>query len=249
MKAFIVEDEVPAMIRMKEIIKSSPQDISICGEASIGEVAIQKINKLRPDVIFLDIQLPDINGFEVLAKITCSPYVIFTTAYSEHALKAFEYHSIDYLIKPIEQEKFNSALKKLEDIKVKSTQDVFQNMDHFMQMVQKPKSTTLAVKERDRIMLLNLDEIAYFEADDKYVNVCCANGKRHLLSKSLSQLELELPPQFHRIQRSFIVNQNYVVELERHFKGRFVLKLIDQKKTTIKTGEMYLSKVKEVFGI
>jgi two-component system LytT family response regulator len=248
-KVFIVEDEVPALIRMQDLIQGSSFDIQICGEAALGREAIRKINALQPDVIFLDIQLPDINGFEILQHLKCNPFIIFTTAYEEFALKAFEFHSIDYLVKPIDQSRFDLSIQKLKNLQVKSTNAALQNMDEWAKSLRPQKGTTLPVKDRDRIILLNFDDIVYFQAEDKYVNVALQNGTKYLLNKSLSKLELELPIHFHRVHRSYIVNQHFVFELERYFKGRFVLKMNDQKGTAIKTGEMFHSKIKEVFGL
>lgn len=249
MKAFIVEDEIPAMARMQDLINSSSFDIQICGEATLGKEAVRKINELRPEVVFLDIQLPDINGFEILEFLKCNPYIIFTTAYEEFALKAFEFYSIDYLVKPIDQARFDLAIRKLENLQLKSTNAALQNVDEWAKSLRPQKSTTLPVRERDRIILLNFDDIVYFQAEDKYINVVLQNGTKHLLNKPLSKLELELPHHFHRVHRSYIVNHHFVYELERYFKGRFVLKMNDQKGTSIKTGEMFHSKIKEVFGI
>lgn len=248
MRVFILEDEIPAMGRMKELIRVSPHAIEICGEAQLGTEAIQMIDRLKPDLLFLDIQLPDISGFEVLKKLEISPYVIFTSAYAEHALKAFEYHSIDYLVKPITQERFDAAIDKYDRLKPVPATEALAKLHELIEANRKSQITTLPIKDRDRIKLISFDDIAYFEAEDKYVTVALADGNKFLLSRSLAQLEIELPNHFHRVHRSFIVNQEFVVELERHFKGRFLLKLNDRGRTKIRSGEMYRQRVKNVFG-
>jgi two-component system LytT family response regulator len=249
MKILIVEDEEPAILRLKELISNSPEKIEICDQAQLGVTAVELIDKWHPDVVLMDIHLPDFNGFEVLNRASFCPYVIFTTAYAEHALKAFEYHAVDYLVKPVEQDKFNAAIRKYLVMNQGPARDVFQKLQVLIECGKQNKISTLPVKEKGRIRLISLDDIAYLKSEDKYVNAMLSNGKSVLLGKTLSELEMELPDNFHRVQRSYIVNRDFVSELERYFKGRFVLKLHDHHRTMIRTGELYNQKVKDIFGL
>lgn len=249
MKVILVEDELPALQRLRKMVVASPHFLEIVGEAHSGELALEQIHSLRPDAIFLDIHLMDMTGFELLAKLQHHPYVIFTTAYQEYALKAFEFLSVDYLLKPFDQTRFDKAVQKLMQLQTPSTEHAIADLQTWVQQQRARPQHTLPIKDKDRIRLIAFEEIAYFKAEDKYVQVVLANGKQHLLSKSLSQLALELPDSFLRVHRSYILNRDYVYELQRYFKGRFVIKLNDRGNTTITSSELYQTEIKAVFGL
>ncbi len=249
MKVLIVEDEYPALERMKVLVANSSHRLDLVGEASSGAAAIASIEAQQPEAIFLDIHLMDMTGFEVLSRLQHNPFVIFTTAYQEYALKAFEYLSVDYLLKPFNQSRFDKAVSKLMDLQSPTASNAFQLFQQWTQQQATPKAQTLAIKDKDRITLVPMEDIAFLKAEDKYVKVCLANGKQHLLTKTLSQLELELPDEFLRVHRSYIVHRAYVYELQRYFKGRFVLKLNDKAQTNITSSDMYAAKIKASFGL
>lgn len=248
MNVIIVEDESPALKRMRQLIAAAPMPLEILAEARSGKTAIEQIDSLAPDAIFLDIHLMDMTGFEVLSRIQHNPYVIFTTAYHEYALQAFEHLSIDYLLKPFDQVRFNKALEKLSTLQAASSENAFTAFRTWMQNNGK-RPQSLPIKDKDRIHLIAFEEVAYFKAADKYVSVILRNGKEHLLTKSLTQLQLELPDNFLRVHRSYIVNRQLVFQLQRYFKGRFLLKLNDHQHTTITSSEAYQTQIKLAFGI
>ena len=128
-KAFIVEDELPAMKRVKKLLSEHHFTVELVGEADNGKIAIEQIEVLRPDVLFLDIQLPDMTGFEVLSALTYQPLVIFTTAYDQYAIKAFESFSIDYLVKPFDANRFQLAIEKLKKMGNQQKQVDFQKLE------------------------------------------------------------------------------------------------------------------------
>lgn len=247
--ALIIEDEYPARLRMNQLLEDHTDTIKILGEADTGKKAISLIEAKKPDVIFLDIQLPDMTGFDVLQRISYQPTIIFTTAYSEYALQAFENYSIDYLVKPIEKNRFNQAIEKLKNWGQKTKVDD-QLIEHLLQAMQKPKTPqSLPIKKKDKIILVDFEQVAFFKAEDKYVNVHMSNGTEHLLSKSLSTLSNTLPEQFIRLHRSYIVNRHFVSEIQKYFKGKYILQLSDSKASKITTGETYTDIVKKIFSL
>jgi len=247
--ALIIEDEYPARLRMHQLLEAHTETIAILGEADTGKKAIALIEAQKPDVIFLDIQLPDMTGFDVLKKISYQPSIIFTTAYSEYALKAFENYSIDYLVKPIEKERFDQSIQKLKHWDQKNKVDE-QLVEHLLQAMKKPKMVqSLPIKKKDKIILVDFEQIVFFKAEDKYVNVHMNNGTEHLLSKSLSALADTLPEQFIRLHRSYIVNRKFVSEIQKYFKGKFILQLSDNNGSKITTGETYTDIVKKTFSL
>ena len=248
-KVIIVDDELPARLRVHKMIADFPQRLEFLGEADCGKDAIQLIETLRPDAVFLDIQMPDMTGFEMINQLSYQPMIIFTTAYAEHAIKAFETVSVDYLVKPFDKDRFQKAIEKLTRFTPPTPTDEYQQLANLLQQTKSKKSLALPIKKKDKIILVEFENISHFKAEDKYVNVTLKDGVQHLLTKSIAQLEQDLPDQFIRVHRSYIVNRSYIFEIQKYFKGRLALKLKDNNHTTITTGETYTSKVKEVLGL
>jgi two-component system LytT family response regulator len=248
-KAIIVDDE-PAARRLLHHLCTNVENIQVIGEAANGKAAIDLINNLKPDVVFLDIQMPYITGLEVLEKIEYQPNIIFTTAYEHYALKAFESFAVDYLLKPIKEERFASSIEKLKEFgKINKTIDIRELQKMIGELKPKPSLNALPVKTGDRILLIDFDSLAYLEANDKYVNAFSIEGNKYLIDYTLSQLEEKLPDPFLRVQKSFIINKNLVKEVHKHFNSRFVLILNDKKTTRITTGLTYFDKVRTHFGL
>jgi len=248
MKSYIVEDEKLAGNRLKQLIKDGIHDLEILGDSQTGKQAIKDINRLKPELIFLDIQLLDMTGFDVLQNIVYQPYVIFTTAYHEYAIDAFDHFAVDYLLKPIDQNKFNNSLKKLLQLRGKISMKTFDSVNTWIKKEAK-KRTSFSIKKNDKITLVDVDYVAWIKAEDKYVEIGEKNGKRHLLNKTLKQLEGELPDSFVRIHRSHIINKDYVFEIHKYFKGRYIFKLNDNDRSSITSSESYLSEIKEKFEL
>jgi len=250
LKGFIVEDEHLASNRLKKMLESYATDINIIGEADQGGIAIRAIEEHRPDVLFLDIQLPDMTGFEVLQQLTYHPLVIFTTAYEQYAIKAFDTHSIDYLVKPYRLDRFKRAIEKL--LKFGSTTSS-KDYAAINQMVRPPKeqppSFSFPIKLGDRILLIDYEDITHLQAEEKYINVFTKNGKKYLSDGSLGKLEGTLPNYFVRVHRSYIINQKHIKEARRFFKGKLILVLDDTQETAITTGETYTKKVRKLLGV
>lgn len=244
MTTYIVEDEKLAADRMMQLINNSLHDIKVMGTSQTGKQAVKEINMLKPEVIFLDIQLLDMTGFDVLSHLVYQPYVIFTTAYNQYAVDAFSHIAVDYLLKPLTQEKLDQAIKKLQTLKDRSLQT--SNTVQISQPKIK-KRTSFSIKKNDKIILVDIDNVAWCEAADKYVEIGEKNGKIHLITKTLKQLEKELPEQFVRIHRSYIINKDFVYEIHKHFKGRYIFYLNDKDRSSITSSESYAAEIKERF--
>lgn len=246
----IIEDEYPARLRLENMLGQHKENIKLIGQADTGKAAIEMTNLLRPDVLFLDIHLPDMIGFEVLQKLDYHPMVIFTTAYAEYAVQAFEVFSVDYLVKPFDDLRFKKAIDKISQFQhVVPVPDYAKMATLFFEAQRKPKQTSLAVKSGNKILLIDYEDITHLKADDKYVTVSTATNKTYLCEKSLGTLEESLPDQFIRVHRSYIINKTWIAEIHRYFKGRLMLVIDDKERTTVITSESYTHAVKSALGL
>jgi two-component system, LytTR family, response regulator len=249
-KAIIIDDEPAARRLMKSLLQEHQHIIEVVGEAGNGKEAIEKIELLKPDVIFLDIQMPDLTGFEVIERLQHKPNIIFTTAYEQYAIKAFETFSIDYLLKPIKEERLEQSIYKLRQFgKSASPVDVNSLQQIIAQLNAPQKATALPIKTGDRIILVRFEQIAYLEANDKYVFVFTIEGHKYLTDQTLTVLEEKLPAQFYRIQKSFILNKDKIKEMHKHFNGRFLFILEDKASTQLTSGRTYYDSIKAEFGL
>ena len=243
--AIIIDDELPARIRLRKLLAEYSTSINIIDEATNGFEALEKINGMKPDIIFLDIQMPGIDGFEVLQKVKHLPIVIFTTAFDQYALKAFETNSVDYLLKPIEKERLKQAIAKLDRLKeISSNEQIQRIIDFANQLKPRKEISSFPIKTGDTIQLVRTSEIAYFEATDKYVTIHTLNEKEYITDISLKMMEEKLPNNFIRVHRSFILNKNIIIEIRKHFRGRFVIVLGVKSRTKITSGNGYFEEIK-----
>jgi two-component system LytT family response regulator len=248
--ALVIDDEYPARLMIKDLAVNHKDTIDIIAEAKNGREAIQLINELRPDVIFLDVTMPDISGFDVLSKIDHQPFVIFTTAYEQYAMKAFETNSVDYLIKPIEESRFARSIQKLQRFSGTSDQvDLAQLKIIFSELKQPKKATALPIKKGDKIILLKLEDVIYLEAKEKYVFVVTQDNKEHLSDTRLSEFEELLPANFIRVQKSFIINKDRIVEIHKHFGNRLILTMDTKNRTRITSGITYIEQIRNDLGL
>jgi two-component system, LytTR family, response regulator AlgR len=207
MKVLIVDDEAPARDRLRRLLENIP-GITTVGEAADGKAALQANSQLEPDVILLDIRMPGMDGLDAareLAKLPEPPAVIFTTAYGEHALEAFEAEALDYLVKPVRQERLEQALGRLHKRGILS--DETQGRSH------------LTVRKHGNLHLIPVEEILYFQADNKYVTAFLP-GREELLEESLKQLEEEFGPRFLRIHRNALIAMDALEGIEKNPDGR-----------------------------
>lgn len=248
--AIIIEDEYPARLRLEQMLSHHQDSIKLLGQADTGKAAIEMTKIYRPDVLFLDIHLPDMNGFGVLQALDYHPLVIFTTAYAEYAVQAFEVFSVDYLVKPFDDVRFKKAIDKISQFRhLVPVPDYAKMATLFFEAQHKAKQTSLAVKSGHKILLIDYEDITHLKADDKYVTVSTATNKTYLCEKSLGTLEESLPDYFIRVHRSYIINKTWIAEMHRYFKGRLMLVIDDKERTTVITSESYTHAVKSVLGL
>jgi two-component system LytT family response regulator len=220
----IVDDEKLARDLLKEYLENYPE-IEILGEADQGTEAVEKIDKLKPDLVFLDVQMPGMTGFDVLEDIEHEPYVIFVTAYDQYAIKAFEKNAVDYLLKPLDEERFRNAVNralKRKTLEHSSIEDLLSSMKSERKGTY---DTHIFVQKSEKLFNLPVDEIVYLEASGDYT-IITTKADQFVSSSGIGKLEEILNPEvFIRVHRSTIVNVNYLKEIERHFNGGMVVKM------------------------
>jgi two-component system, LytTR family, response regulator len=221
----IVDDEKLARDLLREYLQSI-QEIELLDECSKGSEAVEKINKLKPDLIFLDVQMPGMTGFEVLDEIDHEPYVIFITAYDQYAIKAFERNAIDYLLKPLDEERFRMAIEramKRKKMEEGSLEDLLGGMHEVKN--RDSYDSHIFVQKSEKLFNLPIEEIVYLEASGDYTIISTKNDQ-FVSSSGIGKLEeIMNPNSFIRVHRSTIVNVNYLKEIERHFNGGMVVKM------------------------
>ncbi|MEM9488623.1 MAG: LytTR family DNA-binding domain-containing protein [Myxococcota bacterium] len=229
-RTIIVDDEPLAREGIRLLLNGDPE-IELVGEAGNGVEAVEVIRKLRPDLAFLDIQMPTMNGFDVLAHLERSelPAVVFVTAYDHYALRAFEVHALDYLLKPYDDDRFFEALKKAKhQLRMVEVSALSERLLDLLASYEPPKKqvSRLAIKSSGRVVFLNVDDIDWIEAADYYVQLHVGD-KTYLHRQSMTSLEKQLDPEhFLRIHRSAIVHRDRIREL-RHQGRRDLIAVLD----------------------
>src|SRR5208283_334997 len=233
-RALIVDDEPLARQRIR-LLLSEDADVAIAGECEDGITAVEQIGATRPDLLFLDVQMPEMDGFEVLRRVPREqlPVVIFTTAYNEHALRAFDAHALDYLLKPFKPERFKESVQRARELIVNKQAGTAARglLELLGERPAAPSHLSrLAIKTADKVIFVNVDEIDAIEAAGKYA-VVQAGKENHVVRETMGSLESNLPPdRFLRISRSVIVNLDRVQELQPMFKGESVIVLKNGKR-------------------
>ena len=240
-RALVVDDEPLARERLQGFL-ARETDIYVVGESSDGDDAVQKILTLKPDLVFLDIQMPRRDGFGVLQALAGGklPVIIFTTAFDEHALRAFDAHALDYLLKPFKVSRFQEALQKArEALGGRGTQEALTRMLKLMEEQRRddtPRLTRLAIKDDDRTLFVPVADIDWIEASGNYA-IVHVGKHRHTLRETMAWLDTQLPEQtFLRVSRSSIVNLARVRELQPGVGGENVLVLQDGSTLEISRG-------------
>lgn len=253
-RAWLIDDEPLALKRLARLLEADGR-IEICGSASDPVQAIAELEAARPDVIFLDIEMPGMTGFDLLARLRYQPLVIFTTAYNQYALRAFEVNSIDYLLKPIEAEQLDRAVGKL--VRMHGGQEGKPDMTAIVEQLRRALEngsapawpTRLSSRSGERVQFIDVARVTHIFAKDK-LTFAVAGGREHVLDCTIAELESRLDPsRFVRIHRSTIVNVEYVHELYSWFAGRMLLKLRDEKKTELTVARERVRELKERLGV
>ncbi len=231
LKVLIVDDEPIARKGIRRLLEKEP-DIEIIGECSDGLEAVERINDKKPDIVFLDIQMPELDGFGVLEALEPSqiPVIIFITAFDEFALKAFEVHALDYLLKPVKAEKFQHAIQRARAIlQFKQTDQLRKQLESMVNYVSAKKQYVerLIVKDVKGILIVPATDVDWFEAYGDYIRLH-TKGKKHLIRKTMNEMDESLNPEFFaRIHRSAIVQISRVKKLQPLNNGDYVTFLED----------------------
>ncbi len=239
MKALIIDDERLARVELKRLL-SAYKEIKIIGEAVNAKDAAEQIAKLNPDLIFLDIQMPGKSGFELLEELDTVPTVVFTTAYDEYALKAFEYNALDYLVKPIEPTRLEDTVKKLIEKERKEA-----NLE--LNKVILSENDQIFVKDGERCWFVKLSSIRLFESEGNYVRLYFDNNKP-LILRTLNYLDERLDRKsFFRANRKHIINLKWIENIEPWLNGGLLVKLKGGNK--IEVSRRQSAKFKEMLSL
>lgn len=218
MKCILVDDEALALLRLENLLAELNENVEIVQKCSNGVEAIQQINMYRPDVVFLDIKMPEVDGFAVVEGLSYEPIIIFTTAFDEHALKAFQVKALRYLLKPIKRDELKEAISFIET-----------------KMVHQSKKKTIIVKEMGKQLVLPIDKIELISTSNRIVFIHF-EGKKIIADKGMDEYESILPKSdFFRTHRSFIVNINFVEQVQNNSSGKKII-------TTLSGNEASLSR-------
>ncbi|MGN6419671.1 MAG: LytR/AlgR family response regulator transcription factor [Pseudobacter sp.] len=251
-KAILIDDEPLARMIVREYLQAFPE-ISVIQECNDGFEGVKAIQQHQPDLIFLDVQMPKINGFEMLELLDAPPGVIFTTAFDEYALKAFENNAVDYLLKPFSQERFDKALHKWLDQRSQQPAAATEPTGTLLQEVAagSPQNQRIVVKTGSKIRIIPIQEVLYLEADDDYVKVHTAAGS-FLKNKTMSHFEQTLDgKQFVRTHRSYIVNVQIISRLDAYEKESYlaVLNTGATPPVSVPVSKTGYAKLRTVLGI
>ena len=254
-RTLIIDDEPLARMRLRSLLEKYSDDLDVVDEAASGNQAISKINELAPDVVFLDIQMPDMDAFEVLKNVDedMMPLIVFTTAHENFALRAFEENTVDYLLKPVDPERLESTMEKLrkrlpamvesQEMPADFSWDKFRSLmasmnDQYLQRIQ--------VKIGDRILLVNVDEIIRFHSEEKYTTVYTPTNQ-YIIDTPLVDLEKKLDPrQFVRVHRAHLVAIDYIAEIRKTDMSRLNVVLRDKERTQILVSRNFVKCVRNL---
>jgi two-component system LytT family response regulator len=246
-RTLVVDDEPLARERLMGLLAGEP-DIETIGQCRDGEEAVRAIIEHSPDLVFLDVQMPAMNGFEVIDAVGSErmPLVIFVTAYDQHALKAFQVRALDYVLKPFDRERFQDALQRARaHIQRDETGDLGRRLLALVKDLRRdqPKTDRLVVKSGGRLFFLRTDEIDWIEAAGNYVRLHVGNTS-HLLRETMNAIEGRLDPEkFFRIHRSRIVNMERIQEMQPWLNGEYAVVLRTGTRLTLSRG--YREKLQE----
>jgi two-component system LytT family response regulator len=259
LSAFLVDDEPLALERLQRMLAHFPE-LHIAGKATDPAAAIKILNdSSQPiEVLFLDIQMPGMNGFELLSRLAVQPFVIFTTAFDQHALRAFETNAIDYLLKPIEPSQLERAVAKLgrlrpivkpEWLQSPAFPQLLKELTASLRETQSSYTSRIASRVGERISFLPLDDVTHFIAQDK-LTFAIVSGKRHCIDQTIADLEHRLDPaKFLRIHRAALVNTDWIHEVNSWFAGKVVVTLKDPQHTQLTVARDRVRTLKDRLGI
>jgi two-component system LytT family response regulator len=255
MKVLVVDDEPLARVRMRKLLLACGKELEI-DEADSADAALGKIKENKPFAVFLDIQMPGKGGFELIEELgeiqeEYFPYIVFATAFDEYAIKAFEKNAIDYLLKPVEEDRLSQTVEKLFTLETSKkqgngTENLYEKLKNLIDNKNGKYIERLHVKIGDRTLLINTSDIVRFESDEKYTAVY-TNDNRYIIDTPIIDLESKLDPSaFIRVHRANLIAVNRIAEIRRQLPGKQVVVLNDSAKTVIPVGRNYVDKIKDL---
>jgi two-component system, LytTR family, response regulator len=254
MKAFLVDDESLALKRLQRMLAVTGR-VEIAGMSTDPVEAVEAILKAKPDVLFLDIEMPGMTGFQMLSKLEPQPLIVFTTAYDQYALEAFGVNSVDYLLKPIEAPKLARALDKVDRMRggMEPRPDIRELMDRITAIARSGGQPTyperIASRTGERVEFIDLARVTHFFARDKLTYAATA-AKNYAVDHTIQELEQKVDPRkFVRIHRATLLNLDYVHELHAWFAGRMMVRLKDEKHTELSVSRDRVRTLKERLGV
>jgi two-component system, LytTR family, response regulator len=252
LRALVVDDEPPARRRIQALLQDE-KDIEVVGEAKDGREAVELIQNLHPDLVFLDVQMPELDGFAVIRAVGPErmPTVIFVTAFDEFAVRAFDVAAVDYLMKPFDRPRFRAALDRARAaLRTRPESGIDERLAALLRELQGGSAdyiSRMAIRHEGRIRFLNVADIDYILADGNYVRIVAGKAS-HLMRDTLSGLEERLDPRrFLRIHRSTMVQVDRIVSLEPLFQGEYMLVLKDG--TRLRSGRRFRDRLQQALGL
>jgi two-component system, LytTR family, response regulator len=253
LRAYLVDDEPPAIERLQRLLQKTGR-VQVIGSATEPEQAVEALSADPPDVCFLDIEMPRLTGFEVLARLPSQPIVVFTTAYNQYALQAFAVNSVDYLLKPVDPDSLERALGKIERLRNSAQvsqpdfQALFQQLADSMRRTKPEYPDRIASRLGDRLWFLDADRITHFYAEDK-LTYAVSDGKIYCVDHTISELESKLNPRiFTRIHRGTLVNLSWIKEVASLTGGALSVRLKDVNKTELTVARDRAREFREKIG-
>jgi len=255
MRAFLVDDESLALKRLQRMLAATGR-VEIAGTSTDPVEAVEAIVKAKPDVLFLDIEMPGMTGFQMLSKLDPQPLIIFTTAYDQYALEAFGVNSVDYLLKPIEAAQLARALDKVDRMRggVEPRPEIQKLLDRLARLAaaggsQSTYPDRIASRTGERVELVELARVTHFFARDK-LTYAATTAKNYVVDHTIQELEQKCDPRkFVRIHRAILLNLDYVHELNTWFAGRMMVRLKDEKHTELTVSRDRVRALKERLGV
>ncbi len=245
MRAFLVDDEALALKRLQRMLAATKR-VQVVGSSTDPVDAVDAILEAKPDILFLDIEMPGMTGFEMLAHLKPQPWVVFTTAYDRYALDAFGVNSVDYLLKPIEAAHLDRALNKIERLRGSTAPELTELIER---LTARDYPRRIASKVGEKIDFVDLDQVTHFFAADK-LTYAATPTKNYTVDYTIQELEQKLDPgRFVRVHRATLVNVGHVQELHSWFAGGMMVRLKDAKHTELKVSRDRVRVLKERLGI
>jgi two-component system, LytTR family, response regulator len=251
LRVFLVDDEPLALKRLARLLKATGR-VQVIGSTTDPDAALEILAREAVDALFLDIQMPGLNGFELLSRLESQPLVIFTTAFDQYALRAFEVNSIDYLLKPIETEQLDRAINKIERLRGSAPRpDLREAVERLAAAVRegvRGYADKVASRSGDRVQFIELSRVTHFVAKDK-LTYAVTSDKSFVVDSTIAELEQKLDPnKFIRIHRSTLLNLDHVQEVHSWFAGGVVVRLKDEKRTELPVARDRVRALKQRLG-